>query len=251
RQAQQSRPSGPVAPRTLTAADMTYHGGTVQVGPTRIYTIFWTPPDCPSSPCMSTNYSSLLNRWFTDTGGGLLYRVMTQYYQTSGGGQHYVVNSSSLAGTWTDTTNSYGTSDLADSAITAEVERALAANPSWTPDANSQVFVFTGKNELSHTSSISFLKDYCAYHSYYFSPSKATSVAYSNMPYAGSSVDFNDGFGVRTCNNAYQPNGDLDADSELIATSHEQFETLTDPQFEGWWGDAGDDEIGDKCAYNF
>ena len=46
------------------------------------------------------------------------------------------------------------------------------------------------------------------------------------------------------------PNGNLDADSEISTSSHEHFESATDPNGTAWY-DARGYEDGDKCAYNY
>jgi hypothetical protein len=49
------------------------------------------------------------------------------------------------------------------------------------------------------------------------------------------------------------PNHDIDADTEISLTSHEQMELATDPEATGWFDSTGffNGEIADKCARVF
>lgn len=46
-------------------------------------------------------------------------------------------------------------------------------------------------------------------------------------------------------------NGNLDADTEISATSHELSEAITNPDTQTGWYDASGFENGDECAYIF
>ena len=46
------------------------------------------------------------------------------------------------------------------------------------------------------------------------------------------------------------PHGNVAIDAELSVTSHEHFETITDPFLNAWYDSAGE-ENGDKCAWYF
>jgi hypothetical protein len=63
------------------------------------------------------------------------------------------------------------------------------------------------------------------------------------MPYAGTDLA---GCGSEPAG-LPTPNGDADADAEINVISHEQIETVNDPQLNAWY-DAAGYEIADKCA---
>ncbi|MGH2517620.1 MAG: IPT/TIG domain-containing protein, partial [Ktedonobacterales bacterium] len=76
---------------------------------------------------------------------------------------------------------------------------------------------------------------YCAYNNW------TGSVEYGAMPYPGSG-----------CQVSTSPNNNVNADSEVNLTSHEQAESITDPYPPGnGWVDSAGYEIGDKCAWDF
>lgn len=78
--------------------------------------------------------------------------------------------------------------------------------------------------------------NYCAYHNW----SSSDGVSYGAMPYPGSG-----------CQVSTSPNGNVNGDSEANLTSHEESESITDPQAGNGWVDNAGYEIGDKCAWDF
>lgn len=232
--------------------NLSYGGGPVMIT-TTAYTIFWTP-----NGTMSASYQNLLNRYFQDIGGTAFNNINTQYYMDPG--PVYITNTTVFGGAWVDTTNVYpggrGTpaDPLTGQDLKDEIVRALAANPGWNPpDGSKLYFVFTEKDIESCadtflgctpgvTSPPPGAGGYCAYHDHFNNGSDL--VIWANMPYAaswGSCIAI-------TCS----PNGDFDADVELSPTSHEHFEAVTDPLWDGpngWTGPGF--ENGDKCAYNY
>jgi hypothetical protein len=223
---------------------LVYHGGaTMRTGSTN-YLIFWQP----SGSFMSPTYKTLLPRYFRDVGGSNFYGLMTQYYDRGGN----IQNSSSLGGVWTDTT-AYPSTTLSDANIEAEIGRAMTQN-GWTGGINHEFFVYYGKNEQAcsnHVGGCAF-QVWCAFH--WISQINNQWVLYANMPYVGTNLS--------ACGNQSPggvlypgPNNDRDADSEISVTSHEEFETVTDPidHFNSYlaWLDRSGYEIGDKCAYYY
>src|SRR4029077_6574314 len=82
---------------------------------------------------------------------------------------------------------------------------------------------------------------YCAYHDHF--TNSGNLVVWANMPYAAS---WNRCIGI-VCS----PNGNFGAYVEISPPSHEHFEAVTDPLWDGpngWTGPGF--ENGDKCAYN-
>jgi len=85
-------------------------------------------------------------------------------------------------------------------------------------------------------------QQYLAYHSSFGPSSPSQTIAYADMPYAATWVSLS---------NFVSPNGVPDADLEIDVTSHEQFESMTDPAGDAWFGDLDGEEIADKCAGNY
>src|SRR5262249_50337541 len=84
---------------------------------------------------------------------------------------------------------------------------------------------------------------YCAYHSTF-----GSETIYGTMPFNGSATSAATG----TCLNSAPFPNNINLDSELRVTEHEQIEANTDPNADAWFGTRGlDDEIGDKCNFNF
>jgi hypothetical protein len=206
--------------------NLLYNGGPVQDGTTTVYAIFWEPTNN-----VSTNYNSLIQRYFNDVGGSGLYHNNTQYTDSYG---RYPSNTV-LGGVWVDTA-SYPESPLLDSDIQNEVSRAESVK-GWTSSLQHTFFVFTEANEdlcFDSTYSQCASNAFCAYHSYF-----GSNTIYAAMPYAASF----------SCNPGSSPNND-DADQTINVTSHEQMEAATDPLLNAWYDSSGS-EIGDKCAWIF
>jgi len=227
--------------------DVTYHNGSVMLSHAA-YTIFWVP----TGHSISAGYQTLINRWFTDIGGSSFFNIVTQYYELNPLGAN--PNASTLGGTWVDTIDPYphagtGADPITDADIRAEVQRAITLNGWPNGGLNVAFYVFTARGVEScadpNECTIGTAHPvYCAYHSAFFN---GNNVIYANMPYAGTWAA---GFAYTCGRLAVSPNANVDADLELSLTSHEQFESVTDP-FGGGWYDASGEEIGDKCAYRF
>lgn len=209
--------------------NVTYHGGPEMVRTSADFAIFWEP----TGSYVSSTYNSLILRYFGDVGGSALYHNNTQYHDRSGNYPDYSV----LGGSWVDTA-AYPSGTLSDAQIQAEVTHAQAVRGwRWTSDYDKIFFVFTAKGEnICNGSDCSFV-NFCAYHSFF-----GTSTQYAAMPYTGTALS---GCGV-----PYSPNNDIDADSTINTTSHEQMEAATDPHSNAW-SDVWTDEIGDKCQGNY
>lgn len=222
-----------------TGSNLSYHSGPVMKTNT-VYTIFVAPAGYQ----MSTNYQSLINRYFTDVAKDAtkttnVYWSATQYGDSTG----LITNASSLAGTWTDTdplpasgcTSQYTAVCLTDAQLQSEVRKAMTRN-GWVASPTNAFFVFTAKGIGSCAGSSCAFSSYCAYHSW-----TSDGIVYANMPYALTVAG--------SCDSGQRPNAD-DADATLNVTSHEHMEMITDPTGKGWWDSRGY-ENGDKCAWNF
>jgi hypothetical protein len=241
----QGKATGPQgAARVAGTNNLQYHGGQVLKAVTN-YAIYWQPP----TTYMSPSFQTLINRYFGDIGATPLFDLLTQYTGTTGAS----VNQASFGGSWTDTrafplAEGSAANPITDADVQHEVDVALQSNPAWlAPGTNTDYFVFLprGVYQSYAPGQESFIQ-YCAYHSSYTSSARSagTTAYYAAMPYLGTNL--------AACGDqeSTQPNGDADADSEISTISHEQFETVNDPDGTAWW-DVSGNEIGDKCAYNF
>ena len=208
-----------------------YGGGPVERQGSASYAIFWEP----AGSVVSGTYHSLIQRYFQDIGGTPFYGLMSQY---DDGNNNFIVNSSALSGTYTDT-RAYPESPLQDADIQAEVTHVMGLT-GWTGGIGRQFFVFTPKGVNSCDNGSCSFSTYCAYHGFF--SSGGTDVLYASMPYAGTDLG--------GCGTPSSPNGDADADAEISIISHEHFETVTDPKLDAWTDLLGE-EIGDKCRSEY
>jgi hypothetical protein len=200
-----------------------YHGGEVELTNTN-YAIFWEPAGHASS----STYKPLIQRWFQDVGGSPLFDTTTEYYQGSGASQQSVRNVSTFGGSWVDTTP-FPAGGITDADVQAAVARAVAAN-GWPVGIGHEFFVYSGPGG-------EIVSSYCAYHGSFTLGGRTA--LYADEPYGGQSG----------CTVPSSPNGDPAADSAINTTSHEQWETITDP-VNAWYALDGD-EGSDQCNFLF
>lgn len=248
--------------------NLTYHQGWVMHA-TKTFAIYWKPSNVPSN-FMSANYQTLINRYLGDLGNTSAYDLVTQYSDTTTGA---LLNSSSLGGTFADTTPTAsghtGTtaSPVTDADVQAEVAHAISVmGGAWQPspyNAEQDFFaVFLPQNvdECAGTSCRS--NAFCAYHSWFADPStQGTNFAvYASMPYDGSNFPSAGCTTNLATGTSATPNGDLATDSEISTLSHELFESATNPlpgatcggvACDGWYFNNGSHEIGDECNFVF
>jgi hypothetical protein len=243
-------PQTTAAAAASTSIPMTPHGGPVQ-DYTKTFVIFWLPTGYTfENGGSSQNFINLIWRYFSDVGGSTFANTQTQYYDSS----NWVSNSSTLVDGVVDNTpypvrNGYVyTTDTDIQNIVAKWIKARG----WLYGLHEQFFVYTAANVPTWESHLGWntdTKGYCAYHNYFL----GTSVGLGNYPIVYANMPALDGNGSYRCYaktgaNWYSPNGDYTADSTVSTTSHEQFESITDPELNGW-KDANGDENGDKCSY--
>ncbi|HLJ80430.1 MAG TPA: hypothetical protein VKT52_03015, partial [Ktedonobacterales bacterium] len=183
-----------------------------------------------------------IQSWFNDFGGTSFENIDTQYYDNSGhitdthtlGGVDFVSSAPPTDSTCTPS------STVEDSSLQSEVSSAIAAKGWPTDGSNAVYYVYLPNGDSlndggANGCSASGGGGYCAYHNW------TGSVEYGAMPYPGSG-----------CQVSTSPNGNVNGDSEVNLTSHEQAESITDPYPPGnGWIDAAGYEIGDKCAWDF
>ena len=227
----------------IVTGNMTYHGGPV-VSSLTAYSIFWEPSGNTFETAGDGNYKTDLDAFFmnvTGSSGSSYYNILTQYSQNPSTGATItgapIANLAKFGGGWTDTT-AFPETTLQDKDIQAEVSRAISKNL-WST-TNSEFFVFTPLNVHSCDGASCAFTNYCAYHGYFAASGKT--LLYASVPDPGTNL--------LGCSSSYSPSGDVDADSAINLISHEQSETVSDPQLTAWY-DANGNEIGDKCAWTF
>jgi hypothetical protein len=241
--------------------DLSYHGGPVMRDPTN-YVIIWNPV----GSTFSITYQLLIEQYFTDNGGTPFMTINSQWNDTSGAP---VPNTNHFGGTWVDVVNAYphaGTvaDPLVGQDIRDEVDRAIAANPTWqAPGLQTMYFVYLGEKIIEcfkgagdtfgcfagtdafgnsppaaagNPNTVPGAGTYCAYHSSF------SGKIYATMPYAS--------LGACYGPSPPYPNG-VDQDIVLSPTSHEQNEAYSDPHLDAWYNDTTGNENGDNCAYTY
>lgn len=229
---------------------LVYHGGPVMLTATT-YAIYWQPSSLQSgsSDAVPASYDFLLTRFFEDVGGHGLFTDVTQYYEGNGTNRRYIENTGSFGGTYLDTdpyppAGKYCRQEVdcvTEVQLQAEIERIMVKQ-GWTAGRGHVFFIFTAKGEDTCDSSgcASASNGWCGSH--YDAPVTGSYLVYAVLPFddpAGCGNYQNGGF-------LPSPNNDRFADDEISTSSHELFESVTDPLGTAWF-DNGGNEIADKC----
>ncbi len=222
------------------------------------YLIFWLPPgnsfdnpavDSGYANASDANYQALVERYFRDVSSTEYYYILQQYTDSSGAPG----TRTTFGGSWVDVSpypNSEGskTNPLQDSDLANEVARAIAVKGWSAGNGNNEFFVFTGYDVYGCAGTICSYNGYCAYHSAY-TDANGQDVIYAVVPDPGNkdagSCLATDATGLQA------PNGGAFADSAVNLTAHEEFESVTDPIFNGWYYQDTNHEIGDECVWMF
>jgi hypothetical protein len=210
----------------VTGNGINYNGGAVMHGTVNVYFIWygdWT---------QDLNAAAILNTWASTIGGTPYENINTTYGDNSGNVSGLVF----LAGSTSVPSTTFGAS-LGDSNIASIVSNALTSHALPT-DSNGVYFVLTAPG-VSETSG--FLSQYCGWHTY--GTFGSANIKYAFVGDAGNqsgcSVQFNK-----------SPNNDPPIDAMISVMSHELEETISDPNLNAWYDQAGE-ENADLCAWNF
>jgi len=223
------RSTSPVAPTRRAAPTRTplrYHGGPVMTGPVRLYVIWY------GAWARKTRRRAIITDFLTHLAGPRF--AINQTYPDASGAT--VSNSVTLAGQWFDH-GSVGKRQVTDTAISAIVASALAERR--LPADPQGIYLVLTSTEVDKTG---FLTRYCGWHSH--GRWGATSIKF---------VLVGDPSGPRLRRCAPQgvgPNGDPGADAMVNVLAHEIDETVTDPEFTGWFDDAHE-ENADRCSWSY
>ena len=208
-----------------TGNQIQYWGGSVLLGTTHVYVIWYGTFDSGTTGILTTLIGSI--------GGSPYFNINTGYFDSGG---NSVSNSVTLAGS---VHNNYSKGkSLFNSDIGVIVADTLAAGQ-LPLDANGIYMVLTA-GDVSVTG---FGTSFCGYHSFETVGSATVHYAFIGDP-APSHLN---GCAQQHTNS---PNNNPGADAMASTIAHELEETVTDPNLDAWFDSAGD-EIADKCAWTF
>ena len=229
--------------------NLVYHGGPVMHTNT-VYAIL------ASSISVSTNYESLIDRYFQDEAadsGKLtnVYSADPQYTDGTGSAAY----SSTFGGSVVDATaypssgcvDSFGIGQqtsvcLTDAQIQTEIDNVATAQ-GWSRGLSNLFILLTPKNVGScFSAGMCAYSFYCGYHDDFTSGGSGLTL-YANLPYDAYSP------AGLACTTGVSPNGD-DADATINVASHEHREAITDPEGNAWYDSSGNEST-DKCQWSF
>ena len=203
-----------------------FHGGSVMTGNVNIYVIWygdWTP----------TSRRRTVVTQFLQHLASPYWNINRTFPSATG---KVVTSSPVLAGQTVDR-GSVGTQQVTDAQIQTVVEHAVSAK-ALPRDSHGIYLVITSAS----VSKVGFLTEYCGWHSYAHINRSILKYAFIGDP---------TGPRIGGCTpQTTSPNGDAGADSMVSTIAHELAETVTDPTFNGWRTDRGE-ENGDRCAWQY
>ncbi|HTW06637.1 MAG TPA: fibronectin type III domain-containing protein [Acidimicrobiales bacterium] len=233
------------APKHATCANLTYHGGSVMLRDHN-YLIFWGP-----HRSFSSGYVTYLEEFFRDIEGSGYLQNLTQYYMTPlFGSREYISNDSTLAGVVSDTApipDNCGSHCVNEDQVEGQIKDAIQAE-NWSATTNNLFWVFLPKDEgtcgnFFFITYSCFPNSDCAYHDNSRTLILGGDVIFAVVPYLGSAG--------ADCSTGFQPSGNAVWDDTASVAAHEMIEAITDPNGDAWHGSGSNDEVADKCAWNF
>jgi hypothetical protein len=207
---------------------ITYGGGPVMTGRVNVYVIYYGQFDSNFAKARS-----IVEYFISNWGASHSYGVLRSYTGSNG----RVAPELALAGVWPDTSAPGAT--LSETDVQTVVTTAIQNN-TFPSDPNGIYLVILGSN-MSATlgSGNNLCSQFCGYHD------RATLLG-ADLKYglvgAGNCT---------TCQIVSAPNGLLWAENIVNTMAHEIAETVTDPDGNAWGSQAKNDEVGDKCNFNF
>ena len=243
--------------------EIPYQPGPAVMDSVEVYLIFWLPdgyafaPDIPDTAAGNELYMDLIKRYFNDIGGSPMYNIVTQYYdyETNAGfgstTTRYYPNRLTLADSYVDT-RPFPQSPLFKSDIEGAITNAMQEK-SWTidesvgrshPSLRKLFFVYTPTGvQMCLTDPLVQCAGthFGGYHGGFGESEQIPlGIIYSYIADLGPVAGLDGPFP----NNRY-------ADPAINTTSHELFESVTDPYNQGWrasTGVFGPLEIADLCS---
>jgi len=222
------------AARATQSNGMIYHGGKVMPGTVHVYFIWYGNWSNGSKKSDSQVSVGLLESLYARTGGlgsSGLAKVASTYSDTraSATGSFYLVQS---------TTDNYSKGkSLSDASVQAVVTSAIQSGR-LPKDTNGLYFVLTS-SDVAETSGFCTL--YCGWHNH-------ATILKSDIKFGF--VGNSDRCAASCEGQTQSPNGDSGADGMASVLTHETMESVSDPDFTGWYASNGE-EAGDKCAWTY
>lgn len=221
---------------------VTYHNNILVKSIPTLYLIYygdWALHDPLSIP--------LITEYLTHLSGSTVMNIATTYYDNTppGTGTRYLTNLFNYGGHILNTTYPYGTT-LSDSNLYYLISDAITKTHTLPPVNSSNIYFVITSPDVNVVSGPNdgFCVTYCGYHT----------ANIFNMPntgywgFIGSSVRCN---GCSAPGSLGSPNNAPNADSMISIIHHELFEVFTDPLVYGGWYDSNNEEIGDRCQWNY
>jgi hypothetical protein len=209
-----------------TGYGINYHGGPLITTTAHVYYIWYGNWAGNSANTILTNLARKI-------GGSPRYNINTTYANS---GNVKVINSVILSGS-TTVAYPYGKA-LTDANIFSVVNTAIKTK-ALPADPNGIYFVLTSK-DVNATSG--FGTQYCGWHSY-------ANISATNIKFAF--VGDPTLIAPNSCEaQSISPNNNPGADGMANVIAHELEETVTDPNFTGWYDNVGY-ENSDKCSWKF
>eukprot|EP00597_Dinobryon_sp_UTEXLB2267_P002385 CAMPEP_0170073534 /NCGR_PEP_ID=MMETSP0019_2-20121128/10929_1 /TAXON_ID=98059 /ORGANISM="Dinobryon sp., Strain UTEXLB2267" /LENGTH=404 /DNA_ID=CAMNT_0010283115 /DNA_START=133 /DNA_END=1347 /DNA_ORIENTATION=- len=224
------------------ADDITYHNGSVMVGPVNIYHIYMGS--------FSPTTVSLMNYFAANIGSSSWYEVLGEYSQTVKGVKTAVPTKNSVffKGNWTHMPN-LRAQTITDEDIYNAIGASLknTANPMPLNSANGIYFIFLRGDFIYPGWNDESLKEFCSYHTILSYFSQSIKVVFIGDP--STSVPRNE----HCIGYDFIPlaNGDLGADSMVTTYAHQLAEVITNYDGKAWYRDRDGQEIADICNFDF
>lgn len=233
-------------PADIIPGPISYHGGPIMLGTTKVYRIWYGwqggPPQLPNSPPFHTGW--VMQGLILGLSGSPYFNINAAYYDGAG---NHVSNSLIDGGSvYLPTSATFGGTSLTDDSI-FNIVTSQIANHQLPLSAQTVYMVVTAQN-VNETSG--FCTTYCAWHNHR---------AYSGVDIKYAFIGDGDRCpeacqpGRYDAEGYFQPNcptGDCAADGMANVTAHELSEAVTDPDLNAWY-DASRYENADKCAWTF
>lgn len=222
----------PMGATGIVTPAITNHGGGVIATP-RVYIIWVGNWNSPTNG-VDTPAGQQIIRDFFSTIGNSSYFQLNQGYGMTGN-----VSFTPGAKNEVTVTSSGSTLSLSDNGVASLVVNAIKANQ-LPYDSNGAYFVLGASNvyELS-----GFCSQYCGWHSSYTAKRIAGNI---RVAFVASPRRCMNGCAVQ----AVGPNGNGPVDAMISVIAHELEELASDPDLNGWYDSAGE-ENGDKCSWTY
>ena len=216
-------------PRPETHDKINYHGGPIMTGTNHIYVVYY-------GSFLSTT-TDIIDTFIEHLGGSGAFNVNTTYHDRK---HRYVRNSLAYSRVADAYYDYYSMGRSLDEAFDLEeLSSVLGAGYLPTDERGIYIMIFSPDVQVPDGA-------YCGYHDRSGKVVSGKDIKYAVIP-DPSSKQYACSGNVAIYHERNSPNGDIGADSVCDTLIHEISETVTDPDYNAWWGKRG--ENGDLCNY--